>query len=53
MSRSPLRPRRLRALVVVAALSASMFAASLPASADSLANGGGKNVSTNGWIWTR
>jgi hypothetical protein len=49
MSRSPRRPRRFRALLVVAALSASMFATSLPAAA----NTGGKNVTTNGWMWTR
>jgi hypothetical protein len=50
MSRSPRRPRRFRALLVVAALSASMFATSLPAAANT---DGGKNVTTNGWMWIR
>jgi hypothetical protein len=42
------RPRRFRALLVAAALSASMFATALPAAAAP-----GNNASPTGWMWVR
>jgi hypothetical protein len=64
MIRTSSRPRRLRALLVAAALSASMFATALPAAA-ATPPAGLANAVTNaapieagwvapaGWIWTR
>jgi hypothetical protein len=61
MIRTSSRPRRLRALLVAAALSVSMFASALPAAASPNAAAQDRapvvstegGVSPNSWIWTR
>jgi Spy/CpxP family protein refolding chaperone len=59
MIRTSSRPRRLRALLVAAALSVSMFASALPAtaasasSANERASGQQGSFTPDGWNWVR